>query len=439
MKEETPNNTPGEAAQQTTRISAAAAEPSNIGWPAPLLDTACAIASQKWIVVAIVLIGIILGAIRLLTLPQVYTASSVAVLMPREKPNLDASIDTSSLETSDDRAARSSSGNLMLPPNPTLYTTLINSRAVISELAKKFGDRLGDHLSPRDRSEEVYMAIKSMISVTSTDEGLITVTVSSHSPELAADIANELFEECRRASQSIERQLILQQAGHLEAAHSAAALRLLESERQLKDFTARHGVIDVQMQASNQLRAIRELASKRDQLLSDLEELRLHYAERSPEIARIKARLASAEAQQREAGSSIVGSVGSADYGALIVEHESLQQRIRFERDLVATLATKADIYRIRAEQPAGNLAVIREAVAPSRPAGPSKKRELGIALGLSIALAIAWTLAIDQWRRARRNRYIDRRLVELRELMLSVPFGRNTQPSRDLKTKQRP
>ena len=408
---------------------------NTIGWPAPLLDTACAIASQKWIALAIMLLGIALGGFRMLSLEKVYKASSVAVLMPREKPNLDAAIDTNSIETSDDRASRSASGNLMLPPNPSLYTTLINSRAVISQLSEKFGDRLTKHLSPGDRSEEVYIQLKSMISVTSTEEGLITVTVSSSEAQLSADIANEIFEECQRASKSIEKQLILQQAGHLEEAHRNALKRLNATETLLKQFTAQHGLIDLQMQASNQLRSIRELEVKKDEFKSDLQEMRLSYAENSPEVARLEARIATLEKQKAHASANIVGTVGSKDYGSLIVEHESIKQRIQFERDLVATLATKADIYRIRAEQPTGNLAVIRPASPPSRHAGPSKKREIGIALGISTILAISWTLAIDQWRRARRNRYIDKRLSELRELVLATPSWKTVQPIINLKT----
>jgi|GEM_PF-2263989 len=408
-------------------------DPNAIGWPEPLLDTACAIVSQKWIIVAIVFIGSLLGIFRLITLPKVYTASAVAVLMPREKPNLDAAIETSSIETSDDRASRSASGNLMLPPNPTLYTTMINSRAVTSQLAEKFGVRLSEHLSPRDRSEEVHLRLKSMISVTSTEEGLITVTVSSHEPQLSADIANEIFEECKRASRSIERQLILQQAGHLEEAHQNAFERLSESEMSLKRFTAQHGLIDVQMQTSNQLRSIRELAAKKDELQEELEEMRLRFSERSPEITRIRTRIAAIRKQQSLADANIIGRVSSENFGALIVEHESLKQRIRFERDLVATLATKADIYRIRAEQPTGNLAVIRPAATPSRHAGPSKKKEVGIALGLSIALAVGWAIAVDQWRKARRNRYIDERLIELRRLLFSTPVRHKKQPVIDL------
>ena len=399
-------------------------EVDGIGWPAPLLDGLCAIASRKWIVAAIAILGLVFGSVRLVNMPKIYKASAVAVLMPREKPNLDAAIDTNSIETSDDRASRSQSGNLMLPPNPALYTTIMGSRATLTRIAEKFNERLGQHISSHDRSIEVYLQLKSMITMTSTEEGLITVSVASQDPSLSSDIANELFEECRRASQSIERQLILQQAGHLDKALESARIKLEESENRLKGFTSRNSVVDIELQAGNQLRSIRELEAKKAELKADLFEMQLNYSSRSPEITRLKARIASIEAQEKEASNRILGDIGSDNYGSLVVEHESLLQRIQFERDLVATLNTKADIYRIRAEQPTGNLAIIRAASPPKRHTGPSKKRELGIVLALSLVLGFGWAIAMDQWGRARSNEYVENRLQELKS-QLSLPLLR--------------
>lgn len=373
-------------------------------WPAPLLDIAYAILSRKWIVAAIILLGLILGVLRWSRMPPTYTASAVAVLLPREKPILDAAIETSSMESSDDSAGRSATGTLMLPPNPTLYTTLINSRSVLEEIGQRLKDDLGDRLSPDDRSVEVYQQVKSMISVTSTEDGLITVTVTSSSPSLSAKIANLLFKECERASKEIERSLILTQAGHLRDALVIAEAQLRETEEELAEFAAEFEIVDVNFQVSNKLRNVRELQVERDRLNTELDDLRLSYAEKSPEIQSIQTRIASIEKQLKNAESNIVGSVTSSQYGKLIVEYESLKERIRFERDLVATLSTKVDIYEIRAEQPTGNLAVIRPASEPSLPAGPSKKKEIGLILGLFIVIAIGWALAAQQWQIARKD-----------------------------------
>jgi len=389
-------------------------------WPAPLLDLACAVAAQKYIIITLMVIGLVLGTIRLILMPSIYTASAVAVLLPREKPVLDVTIDTSSIETTNDHASRSTSGNLMLPPNPTLYTTLIYSRPVLSQIAIKFSTRLDGHLSPRDRSNEVIQHVRSMITVASTEEGLITITVSSKDPELSADIANELFFECQKASKSIERQLILQQAGHLENALENSMRRMKQTESTLSAFNTKYGLVNTELQVSNHLRSVRELSTEKDSLQTDLQELRLSYSDRSPEVLKIQSRIKSIKKQQQTIQTGIVGSMGTSDYGSLIVAHDSLKQKVRFERDLVATLATKVDIYRIRAEEPTGNLAVIREAVTPSRPSGPSKKRELGIALGLCMMLGIGWSILVNQWKLAQQDTYLSQRISDF--ISLAVP-----------------
>lgn len=403
-----PSSNPAEGT--LTRVS--------VAWAGPLLDLACAVAAQKWVVIFILLLGGTLGFVRLARMPPIYTASSVAVLLPREKPILDVAIDTSSVEASDDSARRSSSGSLMLPPNPTLYTTLIFSRPVLSRVEEAFADRLTGHLSPRDRSDEVVEQIRSMISVKSTEEGLITITVQSRQAQLSADIANELFAECEKASKSIERQLILQQAGHLDRALEISLVRLRQTEQSLSNFAAQYGLIDVGLQASNSLRALRELATEIDRLDADLQELAFSHSEKSPEMQRLRARKAALEAQLSGGRAGVGGAVKTDDFGRLMVDYESLQQKIRFERDLVATLSTKVDIYRLRADQPTGNLAVIRAATTPDRPSGPSKKRELGLVLGLVVVLSLGWSIGIQQLRRILADESLTGQFAELATLL---------------------
>lgn len=383
-------------------------------WQDPLLDIIEAIVARKWCFIAIVAIGSTLGLIRLLTMDPVYKASAVAVLLPREKAILDATIDTSSIETSDDRANRGDSGNLMLPPNPTLYTTIIHSRSVASELAIRFSNELRGSISENDRSEEVVDQLHRMITTTSTEEGLITVEVRSHEPELSASIANALFEQCEIASKEIERRLLLKQAGHLDKALINAKLRLEDTERQLSEFTSEVGLVNTDLQVSNQLRTVRELKVESDRLKADLAELRLSHTEKSHEVIALRTQIAAIEKQIKNSNRNIVGSVGTETFGRLNVEYKTLEQRVRFERDMVSALATKADIFRLRAEQPIGNLAIIRPANTPLRPAGPSKKKELGLAIGLSSIIAFGFCILAQQWQLIRKHPTTSTRLDQI-------------------------
>ncbi len=372
-------------------------EKTPIAWQEPLLDVIDAILAQKWMVLAIALMGAGLGVFRLSKMPSVYSASAVGILLPREKAILDATIDTSSMETSDDRAGKSGAGSLMLPPNPTLYITMIYSPAVLTEIATKYNHRFDGEISSRDRSVEVLQRLRGMIKTTSTEDGMITITVSSETPKLSTDIANELFAQCEKASKAIERQLLIRQAGHLDKALKISTDRLRKTEQILGQFTSKVGLVNAELQASNQLRSIRDLGMQKDKIEGELEALRLSYTDITPEVQDLVKRIAIIESQKHSLQNNIIGDVSTKEFGTLSVAYKSLQQKIRFERDMVATLSTKSDIYRLRAEQPIGNIAIIRSANIPTRPSGPSTKLELGMSLGISLALAVGYALAVQQ------------------------------------------
>jgi len=372
-------------------------EKTPIAWQEPLLDVIDAILAQKWMVLAIALMGAGLGVFRLSKMPSVYSASAVGILLPREKAILDATIDTSSMETSDDRAGKSGAGSLMLPPNPTLYITMIYSPAVLTEIATKYNHRFDGEISSRDRSVEVLQRLRGMIKTTSTEDGMITITVSSETPKLSTDIANELFAQCEKASKAIERQLLIRQAGHLDKALKISTDRLRKTEQILGQFTSKVGLVNAELQASNQLRSIRDLGMQKDKIEGELEALRLSYTDITPEVQDLVKRIAIIESQKHSLQNNIIGDVSTKEFGTLSVAYKSLQQKIRFERDMVATLSTKSDIYRLRAEQPIGNIAISRSANIPTRPSGPSTKLELGMSLGISLALAVGYALAVQQ------------------------------------------
>ena len=372
-------------------------EKTPIAWQEPLLDVIDAILAQKWMVLAIALMGAGLGVFRLSKMPSVYSASAVGILLPREKAILDATIDTSSMETSDDRAGKSGAGSLMLPPNPTLYITMIYSPAVLTEIATKYNHRFDGEISSRDRSVEVLQRLRGMIKTTSTEDGMITITVSSETPKLSTDIANELFAQCEKASKAIERQLLIRQAGHLDKALKISTDRLRKTEQILGQFTSKVGLVNAELQASNRLRSIRDLGMQKDKIEGELEALRLSYTDITPEVQDLVKRIAIIESQKHSLQNNIIGDVSTKEFGTLSVAYKSLQQKIRFERDMVATLSTKSDIYRLRAEQPIGNIAIIRSANIPTRPSGPSTKLELGMSLGISLALAVGYALAVQQ------------------------------------------
>ena len=165
-----------------------------ITWQEPLIDLICSIARHHRLILIVMVLGITVSAVQYIRTPHSYKSSAVAVLLPREKPTINLSVTSSSMETAEEGAKRSDTGPLMLPPQTDLYLALLHSRAVLERVAKEHLDRLteaGDVLE-RDRSDEVVSRLRSMVQVQGTDEGMLTITVTARDPELSADVANAL-------------------------------------------------------------------------------------------------------------------------------------------------------------------------------------------------------------------------------------------------------
>lgn len=385
-----------------------------LGWEAPLCDFVLAIAASWRQVAASLVVAVLAASAYLLLAPPFYRSSSVAVLLPREKPILDATINSSAVEVSDDQAQRTSTGSLMLPAKPELYLALLRSRAVLRTIADRFGPRLGLPATGT-RSDEEIEALNRAIRIETSEEGLLTITVTAESPDLAADLANALLDEGKRASAEIERQMLLQQANHLQEILDQRRASLASAERELELFSAEHSVVDLGTQTTQDLVLLKETRAKRDRLQAELCALSERFTSADHRMRVAQNRLRSAERDLARIQSAMVGGAGVDQVGRLGVRLKSLQERVRLDRDVVATLSLRADLFKLRAEQPSGSLAVIRPAVPVLRKAGPAKKRTLALALGAALVLSFGWAILAAQWRQARQTDYVRRQLGQLR------------------------
>ncbi|MHC5003211.1 MAG: GumC domain-containing protein [Planctomycetota bacterium] len=403
--------------------SVSVTEPGAVAaWQAPLLDVLAVLARRRLLIIAIVTAGAVAGTLQYLRTPSFYRASAVAVLLPREKPAVDMAVSSATVETTEDGAKRANSGSLMLPPQTDLYVALLGSRSVLESLAGQFGDRLARlrELKANDRSDEIVMRLKDMVSVAGTDEGLLTFTVTADDPVLASDLANAMVQEGQRASKAIERQLLVQQAGYLEYAVRASAERLTDAESRLKSFCERHRLIDPNLQATDSLRQIRELDAVRERRAIELARRRLSHTDADPGVRALQHEIELTDQRLVALHAEITSGIGDEEYGRLLVEFEGLRQEVRFRRDLLGTLSTQTEVFRIRAEQPAGNIAVVRPAVPVHTPAGPSRKKTFGLAVGGAMFAAVALCLVLEQVRLVRRDPALANRLDEVRDAILS-------------------
>ena len=256
-------------------------------WRNEALDLLYAVARRRLLILAIVGASICIGYLGAQGSPPFYSASGTFVLLPREKPIIDLSVQSASVETAEDGAKRSDAATLTLPPNPDLYATLLRSGdAAQRVVAVLKADRaLGGRVLPGAGE------LRAGTTVESTEEGVIKVSVRASDPAVASAAVNALIAECELASKAIERQLIVQQAGFLGSAIEQAEHRLAEARARLNAFSLRSGVADPAVAAAGSASLIKTLDESEARMSCALERLLVHRTEADPQVAALSAEL----------------------------------------------------------------------------------------------------------------------------------------------------
>ena len=382
-------------------------------WRHDVLCLVHALVRRRLVIATVMLAAAGFGVLAIQRADPFYEASSTFVLLPREKPVLDLAVQSASVESVEDSAKRSTAATLTLPPNPELYTTLIRSAQVRSRVAEAIGSdqAVVRHDLPGPA------AIKAGLTVESSEEGVIRIAMKHHSPSVAATVVNLLVAECESASKEIERKMILQQAGFLGEAIDRADDRLQETRAELARFSDLIGVANPGLESARSAALIRTMDDTEARLEREVRGYLVHRTEADPAVAALLGELSQVRERRDEVRASYCGDLSEQEFAAVESEWRALAQDVTLRQDLLMTMRARHDVFSIRANQPAGNLAVIRAATPPSTPAGPSKRRIMVLALLGGLFVACALCVVIEQielaWARE-----------DTRELLTSIMGG---------------
>ena len=403
------------------------------GWQAPLLDLTSAVLRRWQLFLIVLAFGLLLGVGRYLVTRPFYRSTCVAVLLPREKPALDVEMTIGSIETTRDLANRGDTGAGMLPSRVDLYTSIMRSDAVLTAIGERFASRLRlpDHLG----ISELVNRMRGIITVSGTEEGMFNVEVTANDPALAADVANALIDELAETSKSVERQLLESQVRYLESSLVAARSRSERDEKTMTDYVQSHGIVDLDKQTGDVLSMIREAETTLQTLVRQrIDRLTAFTAE--DHVARnLQEQIDSVERDieelQRRAQGGIA--VGGVPLQEVRLRTESLRKQVERSRDIAGTLEAQAALWRIRAEQPAGAIAIIKRAIPLRERAGPSKRDTIGATMLIAFLLGIVVVMIREQWERVAQEPYLQCRAEEIRlhARMFAPSWRRERKPRR--------
>ncbi|MGB0715758.1 MAG: hypothetical protein ACPGXK_07765 [Phycisphaerae bacterium] len=390
-----------------------------VGWQLPLLDVLTAMARYWWLLVGISFVGCAISYWLSRQKPDIYQARSVAVLLERERPVFDARIMARTMFIAEERQGEGV--DLLLPSRPEMYRELLASPPVTVRVMTKMRET--------DFSEAAVSAFQAGLHVSTTAEGLLTVSYETSDPNRAAEIANLYLDECVAASRMVEKQLITDQAEFFREAAGVATSQLAKAEQQVRSITSQRPVLDAGLESDQTHRIDRELRSQLAALELERETYLATHTERDP-VAKVLTKQIDELRQQVESLNTESDYVryGYNDLRDVRMQLARLDQELISKRDILNVLSVQAAVCELRVDAPPTNIAVLYRAKPPERPSGPRRKRDLMIGCGASFVIAFGLVIVLQQWRQSLAEPMIAARLQELKqEIWL---FRRRTQTS---------
>ncbi|NCC97647.1 MAG: hypothetical protein EOM02_12540, partial [Synergistales bacterium] len=185
----------------------------------------------------------------------VQTPSDLLVAITKSRPVLDKVIDQFDLMNRQPEPSH--------PAVETVKETLGNIISPIVKALSPEGDGEGEGEGKKIFRTEVRNKLSMATSATAdAKSGIITISVSDTSPDLAAAIANSYVDQLQTIMQSLALSQASQQRLFLEEQVKESQLNLLASEQKLSEYQIRTGILNVGDQASAVVESLTKLRAQ---------------------------------------------------------------------------------------------------------------------------------------------------------------------------------
>ncbi len=346
---------------------------------------------------AICFVGILISVLYALALPNMYT--STTSLMPSSGSSPRSSI-LNALSSSS--AAAYLGGEVSGYPNPKLFITILESRNVQDGLIGRLD------LIRYYRAADIEEARRSLEAATKIkldeDTGVITITVTAENPVFAANVARNYVDELNRVVTDNTTSAARRERIFLEGRVRDTKQQLDESAKELSQFSAKSGTIDVSSQAKSMVDEGLKLQAELIDGRSILAALRQTYSEDNVRVRAQEAHNAELQRQLEEMRGSTQRSTASVntdkptyptaeELPKLGLTYYDLERRLTVEESLWEALTREYESAKVEEAAETPSVQVLDPANVPAGKSSPVRRFivELGALISLVLACVVVF------------------------------------------------
>lgn len=332
-----------------------------------LLEILLLLLKHKMLIFKVCSAAIIVSIVYSLTLPNIYSATAT-VLPPQKDNNVGLS------------ALLGQAGGLagLVPAGlggagADLYIGILNSRSVGDAVVRRMAPQVTQDSM---KFEAARAELKHAVKIVAGKEGIISITAEDRDPKRAAQIANTFVDELGNATVRLNLSKASSERVFLEKRLQLVKRDLRVAEDDLKNYSQRNKIVDMDSQAMASIQGIAglksELASKEVQLAA----LRKRETDRSPDVVALLAEINRLKIEIKGLAGNSAGGEGIPSIGTVPgvgLDFARKVRELKTQEAIFEQLMKQYEGAKLNEAKDSSSFQVLDEAVAPVHKSKPKR------------------------------------------------------------------
>lgn len=364
-------------------------------------------------------VGLAASTLIAFLIPKSYT--STTQLMPPDQQSTSGMAMMAALATRTGAGLGSVAGDLLgLKSSGALFIGVLRSQTsqehIVGQfdLRKAYGIRLmTDARKKLDGNTSITEDRKS---------GIISISVTDHSPQRAAAIANAYIDELNSLVSQLSTSAAHRERVFLEERLQVARHDLDDASNQLAQFSSKNNTLDIQSEGKAMLDAAGTIAGQLIATQSELEGLRQIYTDNNARVRALNARVAELRKQLERLGGTPGNGASSADPGPdqavdaqtgsmpfptirslplLGAKYSDYYRRAKIQEAVFEMLTEQYELAKVEEAKQTPSVKVLDPGQVPEKKSFPPRLLMTFLGTFLALSVSVIWVLGAEQWRAA--------------------------------------
>jgi tyrosine-protein kinase Etk/Wzc len=285
--------------------------------------------------------------------------------------------------------------SLLLRQDPSdLYMGMLASRSVADSVIDQA--HLMDVYQVRFRADARVMLARQRTFVVQKN-ALISISVTTHDPQLSAAIANAYLEALYKVNGEMNASASSHRSEFYEAQLDAEKNSLADAESQMKQMEEKSGTVLPEREAQAGVTATADLQAAIQEDEAQLSSLLTGSTEQNPAVVRLRAQISAlrGELRQHQPGN---GLPSTANMPGLMLDYLRKSRDLKERETLYEALTAQYEKARLASLDPGPQLEIVDRAQVPERKSGPPRTLIVVVGTMLGALLGLALVLSRRPW-----------------------------------------